>query len=269
VSDLSVTAKYTSAVWAKGKLPNADLLVTPDAERVLEIVNGALAITRAFTGAPDLCASLLERHRILDELVPESGCKNVLELAAGLSRRGITMSEDETMTYIEVDLPEVVDAKRAILEKTERGRSALARTNFKIEKGDVASIDLNMFFSESDGPIFVIAEGLLMYLDESAQNKLFHEVSLRLAKCGGCFAFDLVPTSEQKKPGVVGNALGRAMRVFTKGATFVRDARTRSDIRSQLLGHGFDSVALIDPRPAEIGKARIEQLVFLCKRTPR
>ncbi len=267
MSDLSVTAKYTSATWAFGKLPNADLLVTPDAERVFRTVNGALKITRAFTGAPDLCASLLERHRILDELVLASGCKHILELAAGLSRRGITMTEDPRVKYIEVDLPDVVDAKRAILESTERGRNALARNSFVIEKGDVASIDLESFFADSAEPLFVIAEGLLMYLDETAQNKLFRDVSRRLEKHGGCFAFDLVPTSEQKKPGVVGNALGRAMKMFTKGATFVRDTRTRLDIANELRSHDFDSVELIDPRPARAGDPRIEQLVFYCRRT--
>lgn len=267
--DLSVTAKYTSATWAWGKLPNADLLVTPDAERVFRIVNGALGITRPFTGAPELRASLLERHRILDELITTSRCKNVIELAAGLSRRGITMTEDASIRYVEIDLPHVVDAKRAILEKSERGRDALARPSFTIEKGDVTTIDLDAVLSDAKGSLFVIAEGLLMYLDEAAQNKLFDEVSRRLEKCGGSFAFDLVPVSEQKKPGVVGNALGRAMKFFTKGATFVRDARTRENIRTDLLRHGFDSVELIEPNGPTSGRGRVQQLVFFCRRAPQ
>ncbi|MEO7111110.1 MAG: class I SAM-dependent methyltransferase [Polyangiaceae bacterium] len=267
--DLSVTAKYTSATWAWGKLPNADLLLTPDAERVFRIVNGALGLTRPFTGAPELPASLLERHRILDELVTASDCSNVIELAAGLSRRGITMSEDPSMYYVEIDLPHVVDAKRAILEKTERGRSALARPNFTIESGDITAVDLAAVHAHAEGSVFVIAEGLLMYLDEAAKNKLFDDVARRLEKCGGCFAFDLVPTSEQKKPGVVGNALGRAMKLFTKGATFVRDARTRGDIRGELLQHGFDSVDLIEPNAPMSGRGRVEQLVFFCRRAAK
>jgi O-methyltransferase involved in polyketide biosynthesis len=267
--DLSVTAKYTSATWAWGKLPNADLLLTPDAERVFRIVNGALGMTRPFTGAPELRESLLERHRILDELVLASGCKNVIELAAGLSRRGITMTEDASVRYVEIDLPHVVDAKRTILEKTERGRSALGRPNFTIEKGDITTIDLDAVLANTEGPVFVIAEGLLMYLDKTAQNKLFGDVARRVEKCGGCFAYDLVPTSEQKKPGVVGNALGRAMKLFTKGATFVRDTRTREDIRSELLQHGFDSVDLIEPSAPTSGRGRVEQLVFFCRRAPK
>jgi O-methyltransferase involved in polyketide biosynthesis len=269
VSDLSVTAKYTSATWAWGKLPNADLLLTPDAEQVFRVVNGALGIARPFTRAPDLRESLLERHRILDELVLESACKNVLELAAGLSRRGITMSEDASVSYVEVDLPHVVDAKREILEKTERGRAALARENFAIEKADVASIDLDAFFAGSNERLFVIAEGLLMYLDAAAQNKLFREISHRLEKNGGCFAFDLVPTSEQKKPGLIGNGLGRAMKLFTKGGTFVRDDRTRADIRNELLESGFDFVELKEPAPRSSKAPRVEQLVFFCRREPK
>ncbi len=273
MTDLSITAKYTSATWAWGKLPNADLLLTPDADRVFRIVNGALGITRPFTGAPELRVSLLERHRILDELVLASGCTEVLELAAGLSRRGITMTEDPSLHYVEIDLPHVVEAKRAILETTERGRDALARSNFKIENGDVTTARLDLFFGDSSARLFIVAEGLLMYLDSTAQNKLFHDVATRLAKVGGAFAFDLVPTSEQRKPGVVGKALGRAMKWLTRGGTFVRDDRSRDDIRRELLTHGFESVDLIEPaqtthRPADASSARIEQLVFYCQRKP-
>jgi O-methyltransferase involved in polyketide biosynthesis len=179
------------------------------------------------------------------------------------------MSEDASVRYVEIDLPHVVDAKRAILEKTERGQSALARPNFTIEKGDITTVDLDAVLAGAEASVFVVAEGLLMYLDQTALNKLFGDVARRLEKHGGCFAFDLVPTSEQKKPGVVGNALGRAMKVFTKGATFVRDTRTRDDIRAELLQHGFGAVDLIEPKGPTSGRGRVEQLVFSCRRAPK
>lgn len=265
MSDLSVTAQYTSAAWAWAEFPNADLLVTDDAKRVFDTVNGALAIARPFTRAPSLPHSLAARHRVIDELVLASGAKHVIELAAGLSRRGVTMTEDPTMQYVEIDLPHVVSAKRRILERTERGRAALARRGFTIQEGDVATIDLGAVFPDVRERVFVVAEGLLMYLDESAQKSLFSAVSRRLAANGGCFAFDLVPQSEQAKPGLVGRALGGAMKLFTKGGAFVRDERGRADVQRDLESAGF-AVTVVDPSHGrDPGLPPIQQLVFSCR----
>ena len=252
-----MTAMYTSAAWAWGKLPNADLLVTPEAERVFRMVNGALGLARPFTKAPSLEASLLERHRVLDELLAKSGISNVMELAAGLSQRGITCTENPRIRYVEIDLPNMIAAKRKILGATERGRAILERENLVMIEGDALSIDLATISSNRE-PVFVIAEGLLMYMDESAQKKLFRAVAARLASHGGTFAFDLLPQCEQPKPGVVGRGLGKAMKFFTRGGEFVRDARTRHDIARDLESAGFDPVDLISPCP--------EQLIFSCFR---
>ncbi len=248
-----MTAMYTSATWAWGKLPNADLLVTPEAERVFRMVNGALGLARPFTRAPALEKSLLERHRVLDELLAESGLTTVIELAAGLSQRGITFTENPRVRYVEIDLANMIEAKRKILGATDRGRSALARVNLEMIEGDALSIDLDEV-ARGDEAVFVIAEGLLMYLDETAQKKLFRAVAARLASHGGTFAFDLLPQCEQPKPGVVGRGLGKAMKLFTRGGEFVRDARTRHDIAQNLEEAGFVGVELISPCP--------EQLIF-------
>ncbi|MGH7281970.1 MAG: class I SAM-dependent methyltransferase, partial [Polyangiaceae bacterium] len=218
-------------------------------------VNGALGIARPFTKAPALEKSLLERHRVLDELLTRSGITSVIELAAGLSQRGITFTEDPGIRYVEIDLPNMIEAKRKILATTERGCAALERQNFQMVEGDIASIDLGEI-ARKDAPVFVIAEGLLMYLDDTAQNKLFRAIADRLVRHGGAFAFDLLPQCEQKKPGVVGRGLGKAMKFFTRGGEFVRDERTRHDIARSLDSAGFANVELISPCP--------EQLIFSC-----
>lgn len=262
MSDLSMTAMYTSATWAWGKLPNADLLLTPEAERVFRIVNGALSLAHPFGGAPSLPHSLLARHGILDDLVRASGCKKILELAAGLSRRGITFSEDRSIRYVEVDTPDVIAEKRRILGRAALGRELLTRENFELIAGDVTQTDLDSFFPTAREPLFVIAEGLLMYLPADTQMRLFSAVAARLRKYGGVFAFDLVPTCEQPSPGVAGRILGSAMRFFTRGGDFVRDARTRDDIRGELVASGFSEVELHDARASAPSSPPIQQLVF-------
>ncbi len=277
--DLSVTALYTSATWAWGKLPNAALFASVEADRVFRVVNVALAIARLFFAKlPSLAHSLIHRHTMIDHLLSVSSARRVLELASGLSRRGVTFTAAGDMRYVEVDLPHVVDRKRALLARSNEGRAALQRPNWKIVEADVATLDFARVTPSTPGerePLFVIAEGLLMYFDADAQRSLFSSVATHLRdNAGGSFVFDLVPVCEQPRPGVIGRALEWLMKRFTGGKAFVRDARTRDDIAAELKASGFDEVSLIEPRSVAASwhlpfpDTNTQQLVFVARATP-
>jgi O-methyltransferase involved in polyketide biosynthesis len=249
--DLSVTALYTSAAWAWGKLPNAELFASKEGERVFHVVNAVMALARPFFARlPPLAKSLLHRHAMIDHLLTASRCTQVLELAAGLSRRGVTFSTDPKMRYVEVDLPNVVDKKRALLSRSSDGRDALARSNWSLVPADVSTMALaDVVPPARELPLFVIAEGLLMYFDAAAQGALFRAVAERLAEGGGgTLVFDLVPPNEQPRPGAIGRMLAWLMKRFTGGKGFVRDDRTREDIRAELVASGFSEVEILEPQ---------------------
>ncbi|HEY4244658.1 MAG TPA: class I SAM-dependent methyltransferase [Kofleriaceae bacterium] len=268
MGDLSITALYTSQAWVWGGFPCAELLATPDGKRVFDATNAALWLARSEArGHSPLRQALVHRHAMIDRLLRESGATQVLELAAGLSQRGAAVSADPRIAYTELDLAPVADKKRALLARTDAGRAVLARPNWRIEGADVATALLADWVTP--GPRFVIAEGLLMYLDAAAQRALF----AKLAALGDVtFVFDLVPVSEQPAPGLAGRALGRAMRAFTGGKGFTRDPRTRADLLAELRAAGFARAtvtAAIDvardwdlPHP----EARTDTLVFTAYR---
>jgi O-methyltransferase involved in polyketide biosynthesis len=270
--DLSVTALYTSGAWSWGKLANAELVLHPRAPGVFSAVNATLAMTRPFAREAPLKIALLHRHVLIDALLEESRAPRVLELAAGLSRRGITFSESRE--YVEVDRPHVVEAKRALLERTDAGRAALARSTFRMIGADVTDTPLDELAPPNGEPLFVIAEGLMMYLDADAQRALARRVAERLAKGGGTFVFDLVPPCEQPPPGAVGRALEWTMKQFTGGKAFAKDARTRDDIAGDLRACGFARVEAVEPRAVATKyalpypDAPTQQLVFVASGTP-
>ncbi|HET9992642.1 MAG TPA: class I SAM-dependent methyltransferase [Kofleriaceae bacterium] len=223
--DLSVTALYTSQVWVWGGLSGAELFATADAKRVFDVTNAVLGLARL--ARPDLSPlryALLHRHAMIDHLLGQhSG--SVLELAAGLSRRGA--ANCETRAYTEVDLPPVISKKRELLERTPEGRAVLAKLT--LIAGDVTTAQL----PPAD---LAIAEGLLMYLDGDARRRLFAAIPApRLI-------FDLVPQEEEPRPGRIGKLLERAMKRFTGGRSFERDARTRDQIIAELHAAGFPDV---------------------------
>jgi O-methyltransferase involved in polyketide biosynthesis len=269
--DLGVTALYTSAAWSWGGLPNAELLEHPRARGVFRAVNGTLALTRPFArgGAP-LRVALLHRHALIDALLRASGARAVVELAAGLSRRGVSFTEDAALTYVEVDRAAMIETKRELLSRTSAGRAALARPNLALVEADVLEKPFDELAPEGS-PLFVIAEGLLMYLDAQAQRALARAIARRLARGGGTFVFDYVPPCEQPPPGAVGRGLEWLMKRFTKGQAFAKDTRTRDEVIADLRGAGFDRVEAIEPRAVahEMGlpypDAATQQVVFVAR----
>jgi O-methyltransferase involved in polyketide biosynthesis len=240
--DLAVTALYTSQVWAWGRLSHAHLLASPDAEQVFDAANAALTAART----PDhklapLHHSLLHRHAMIDHLLSASGYRHVIELAAGLSRRGAATTSDAHVRYTEIDLPHVVALKHELLQRTEQGSAVLARPGLRLVEGDVETTALEPFV-ERGAPVFVIAEGLMMYLAADARRRLFAKVQQLAAIAGELrLVFDLVPTSEHTEPDIVGEMLKAA----TGGRSFERDARTRDDIVTALREAGFDDVEAV------------------------
>ena len=220
MADLSVTALYTSQVWAWARLPCADLCATRDAKRVFDVTNLALAAARK----PPLRIALLHRHLMIEHLLHESGARQVLELAAGLSTRG---ARHVDLDYTEVDLPAMIATKRRLLARSERGRAVLDRLH--LVEGDVTTMELPP--SE-----LVIAEGLCMYLRADVRRSLF----AKIAAVAHTFVFDLVPTEDEPRPGFTGRLLEAAMKRFTGGQAFERDARTRKDVLDDLRAAGFE-----------------------------
>ncbi len=232
--DLSVTALYTSGVWTWGGLSYAHLYATSDSKRVFDATNAALAL--ASLGKSTLRYALLHRHAMIDHLLETSPATQVIEIAAGLSRRGAAYSA--MRRYTEIDLPSVISHKRALLERTPEGRVVLERLHLVGE--DVETADLAAH--RGPGPVLVIAEGLMMYLAGDARRRLFG----KLRELGEVeLVFDLVPTSEQPKPGLIGRALEAAMKQFTGGRTFERDAKTRAQLLDELRGAGFTEARAI------------------------
>jgi O-methyltransferase involved in polyketide biosynthesis/SAM-dependent methyltransferase len=243
--DLSPTALYTAGVWSWAKLPDASLLDSPESRRVFRVVNGALGLMRLFRpGLPSLPHSLAQRHMMIEDLLERAGTEQVLELGAGLSRRGISWPE---LDYVELDLPAMIERKRELLRRTAAGRAALERPNLRLVEGDALEAELGALLDPERGAM-IIAEGLCVYLEEGVRRALFARVAELLRGLpGGAFAFDLTPGAEEPPPGRVGRFLEGLMKRFTGGRAFRRDRHDRAMIESELRDAGFEHVEALEP----------------------
>lgn len=274
---LSVTALYTAGAWAWSDRPGAALYASTATQRVFGTVNGVLRIASWFVrDAPSLRHGLVQRHVMLDAVTREAiekGAGAILELAAGLSPRGAAFSAQPSVSWTEVDLPPVVAYKTELLARSPAGREVLARPNLVRVAADLRDADLRALVSPQ-GPMVVLAEGLLMYLDDDARADLFARVRDLLRPHGGTFAFDLVPPAEKPRPGFIARLLGGWMRRFTGGEGLSEAPTTTDDVLAMLRDAGFGDVRSLLPADAPARWAvphldqRTEQRLFVAIAPP-
>lgn len=116
-----------------------------------------------------LAPEIEARYKLTNKLLDEYGIKQVLELAAGYSSRGLIYSK-KGYNYIEMDLENVSKNKINLLNSIEQD----IPNNLKITSGNVlrkSDFDRCEDYFKKDEPITVINEGLLRYLtfDEKRQ----------------------------------------------------------------------------------------------------
>jgi len=125
------------------------------------------------------------RYWSIDQLLSDAPAANILELSSGFSFRGLEAVTRRGVHYIDTDLPDVIAAKREIV-------SALLRET--AVQGTMELLPLNALDKDRfddvvsrfpPGPIAIINEGLLMYLDMEEKERLSTLVHTALRKRGG------------------------------------------------------------------------------------
>lgn len=127
------------------------------------------------------------RYRSIDQLLKETEASRILELSSGYSFRGLDRcNRDEQLHYIDTDLPEVIAIKQKMIAQLQlpapKGRYELLPLN-AMDRAEFQQI-ISRF---SDGPLAIVNEGLLMYLDKEEKTQLCRTIHDTLVQRGGCW----------------------------------------------------------------------------------
>lgn len=167
------TAHYTAWVWYANGLSHP-ALATP----LGGVLHAALvpmnALYARLSGRPDLDAMLLARHRVLDHLlaqaIEDGRVTQVLEIAAGLSGRGLRFARRfPALHYVETDLPDMAAHKRRLLDG-----AGLRRPGHDVVPLDAladagpASVAAATAALDPTGGTAIVTEGLVGYFDRAA-----------------------------------------------------------------------------------------------------
>ena len=111
------------------------------------------------------------RYRSIDQALAMVGHRNIVELGAGLSFRGLAMAQSPGIHYLDTDLPELLAVKADLVARLDhpplQGTLRLESLD-ALAPGALAGAVRHL----PAGPVAIVNEGLLMYLDASEKERL-------------------------------------------------------------------------------------------------
>lgn len=130
-----------------------------------------------------LAPEIEARYKLINKLLDKYNIKQVLELAAGYSSRGLIYSKNG-YNYIELDLDSVSKNKKEILNSIEKDipENLKLVSGNALRKDDFERLETHLKTNE---PIAVINEGLLRYLTFDEKKVVAQNIYDLLSKYGG------------------------------------------------------------------------------------
>ncbi|MBX3272439.1 MAG: class I SAM-dependent methyltransferase [Sandaracinaceae bacterium] len=256
---IAPTGHYTAYVWHHLGMPNAELFVTPLGRALFWgfRVSGEGLLTWA-PFAPSMTQYLDYRHRAFERALEQSEPDLVVELGAGLSRRGVTWASRGTR-YVEVDLAPMVRAKQRLIDaRSSAALRAAIRGRLEHVARDVLSEDFGDWLAEAlrgaRRPA-VIAEGVLTYFTPADRRRLVGTIARALAG-RGVFAAELRVRGSGASAGALG-ALRGAIRLVTRGRGAGEEEPSHEASRALFEGAGLVDVRAVEPPPGAPLPARV------------
>jgi O-methyltransferase involved in polyketide biosynthesis len=128
------------------------------------------------------------RYWSIDQLLQRAGHTNILELSSGYSFRGLALcAQDNGVHYIDTDLPAVVATKRDMMTRLRLDQ----HPNQQFELLTLNALDESAFHSVVQkfgaGPLSIVNEGLLMYLNLDEKRRLCQTIHTVLQQRDGCW----------------------------------------------------------------------------------
>jgi O-methyltransferase involved in polyketide biosynthesis len=239
------TAHYTAYVWKQLGLPHAELFATRTGAALYWTFFAAGEwTTRLSRRVPSMRQYLEYRHRLIEAVADAFDTDCLVEIGAGLTRRGVTWALDRGTRSIEIDLPHMAAAKREALQ-----RSGIAAELHEVVDGDVLDPEfgarLHELVAGTQRPL-VIAEGLLSYFDAPGRALVFAAVAEGLRGTAGALLCDLHSADAQAEYGRAASVLKLAIGVVTRRKRALDPYATRDDLVAAVRAGGFADVEIVD-----------------------
>jgi hypothetical protein len=260
------TAHVTAYAWYQLGMPYAHLFVTREGAAMYWAFAGTVGAVGHLFKLPTLVEYLEFRHRIIEAQLELLEPDRVIEMGAGLSRRGLTWVLDRGVRYIEIDLPHMSEAKRRILDDAPgRVRRALREGELELRSTNILAPsfadELAELLAGAKRPV-IISEGMLDYFDLDDRQKLLANLvgGFRKAGVGGHYLTDLQCSDRERKFGFGPMVLRSAIKLATGGQGAARPFRDLEHVDRMFKLAGFDHGQELKPKPLADREPRLHRL---------
>lgn len=248
---ISPTAYATGYLWYRLGMSHP-ALATPQGKR-LDLAFGVLMKAIKRVSGTSFDALMIARHKGIDacltRAIDEDRITQVIEIAAGLSPRGINFAKryGKKITYIETDLPLMAATKQHLLEKANllSAHHRVIELDALSERGSQSLAAVIKTLDPNAGTA-IITEGLMSYLDGDTARSVWRRFARTLKKFpNGLYLADSYIQRENRGAGgkLFGTVLGR----FVKGKIHVH-FDSAADMIDTLRSAGFATVNVHEPR---------------------
>ncbi len=244
-----------------------------------EVFDGLQAIMRTTWSAEEMekLESLIEpeitpfmeaRVKLVNRILKEKNVKQVLEIAAGFSSRGIEMTKDASINFIEVDLPGIMNEKRGILKALVEQSKISSRPNLYFYDGNALNqgdlLTATKVFKKE--PIAVVNEGLLTYLDFEEKANVAGNVHRLLESFGGVWVTPDLSLWSGGKAQAVNNRVAHITGIDKQKISFESEAKAREFFEGLgfvVESHSFREVLdeLSSPQKLNLSRERVIEIL--------
>lgn len=184
---ISVTAQFV-AYWRQ----YTDIPFVKDVAEYIganEAIEAFLRENEVSPGEISWYAPLFEvRYKSILETIHRSRVSQVLELASGFSLRGLTMTRDPALAYVETDLESLTNEKAVLVSRLKQKYSLADYSNFNLSTANALDPDQLLSAIEhfrNDRPLAIVSEGLFPYLTSNEMETVIRNIRALLIKFGG------------------------------------------------------------------------------------
>lgn len=128
------------------------------------------------------------RYKSIAAAIRKSGIRQVLELASGLSLRGLAMTQEPDIMYVESDLEELTAEKAILVDEIRRQYRLTQHGNLHLMVAnalDQNELRVAVENFRHDQPIVVVNEGLFQYLSAGEMKTVALNIRELLREFGG------------------------------------------------------------------------------------
>lgn len=249
------TAHFTAQAWRRAGFDEADLFDTWLGRLGYDAAwAGSLPLRLLRQPAGYALPNLHLRHHWLEQRLDAIAPGLVVEIGAGLSPRGLVYARRHPhMQYVEVDLPNMVAAKKRRL------RTTPLPDNYRLETLDLLASDFvaaaRALARPGDGPCVVITEGVVDYLSFGHRRMAWEQIAALLASIGGGhYLLDLHVHARLREFGLFTDAMFAVLEGVTGHGFHHNLFDTTDEALALLRQSGFSDAAVLETTALDAGE---------------